>query len=267
MEAKNLLIYLAIKHNGDWDSIYSAINNREGFPSEEDANKVVSSLKCKCVTIMDENYPAAVKSKCFKPPFVLFYYGDLSIIQEEKRCISVIGSRNCSSYGKQITMDIVGNLPQKYTIVSGLAKGIDAHAHDACLIRKGKTAAILGCGIDYCYPRENQQLYEQIKKQGIVLSEYPGKTLPCENYFPFRNRLVAALSCVVVVTEASAHSGTSITSRYAIDSGKEVACVPTRAGLNSLCNRIIRDGGALVESADDILDLIGDRRDEPVFDL
>lgn len=255
MEARNILIYLSILHEGDWDKIYQDILDKKCNFNEDDVYRVVSNLKCQALTLLDDEYPPYLK-EAFKPPFVLYYYGDLSLLSMDYKRISVVGSRQCSEYGKQATETVVGPLAKNYVIVSGLAKGIDAISHKCAINNGGKTIAILGCGIDKCYPLENLSLYKNIKENHLLISEYPGDTSVEQSQFPFRNRLIAQFSRCLIVTEAKLRSGTSITVGYALKSGSEICCVPYHIDEESLCNRLISEGATLIQSAQDVINQI-----------
>ncbi len=249
--ARELLLFLALRFNGEWDKIYEAILNREPFEFEEE-EKQAENLKANYLTILDDNYPAYLKN-IYKPPFVLFYYGDISLLDDNKKCLSVVGSRKATPYGSNITREIVKDVCKDYIIVSGLALGIDAVAHQTCLDNSGKTIGIIGCGIDRVYPEENYSLYQEIKNNGLLISEYPNKYISGVGSFPFRNRLIAACSKGTLVTEAYERSGTMITVNYALEYGHEILVVPYSIDAHCACNRLIREGGVLVESGDDVL--------------
>jgi DNA processing protein len=250
---RDVVIYFSVKYAGDWAKIYAAMQAREDF-LEQDVHKAVSGLKCKAITIIDEEYPAILK-KIYKPPFVLFYYGDLTLAYELDHSIAVVGSRECSSYGLKMTTVITGELAKAgLYIVSGLAKGIDASAHWATINQGGRTIAVLGSGIENCYPKENIDLYNEIKNRHLLISEYPGQTNPDKENFPWRNRIIAALSKAVFVTEAHKRSGTLITVGYALYLGRDVFVIPHPIDTDTSCNQLIKDGATLVESAQDILD-------------
>lgn len=267
MKARNILIYLSMLCKGDFDRIYSALVNHEDLPSDEEMQEVIKKVTSPCITILDEDYPEYLKQKVFHPPFVLYYYGDISLIKDENKNIAFIGSRMCSIYGQNMTQKIVSEVSEKYNIVSGLAKGIDSCAHATCINKLGKTIAVLGSGIDYCYPAKNQGLYEQIKKKGLIISEYPVDTPPSARNFPMRNRLIVGLSRLIVITEANKHSGTQISTAFALQSGKDVCCVPFPATKNSLCNHLIKQGAYLVEDAKDIFDVIEWSGSGPLFSI
>ena len=258
LQGRTLLIYLSIINEGNWDKIYQDICDKRSDFSEEDVEKEIAKHKCNFLTLLDEEYPDCLKN-VWKPPFVLFYYGDISLLNDYMKNIAVVGSRAFTSYGQEMTEKLTKDLSKHFTIVSGLARGIDSIAHYSAIENGGKTIAILGSGIEKCYPTENLDLYKKIKKEHLLLSEYPAKSQPDAFHFPLRNRIIAALSRAVLVTEASKKSGTSITTSYAIQMGRSVCCVPQLATLNSLCNMLISEGAALTEKVEDIYDEINFR--------
>jgi DNA processing protein len=253
IKGRDIIIFLAVKYKGDWNAIYQAIKQKE-LVEEPDVKQALASIKCHVVTIIDEDYPEALK-KIYKPPFVLFYYGDLGLAHMMEKSIAVIGSRLPSSYGQTMTKKITHELIEEgLIIVSGLAKGIDATAHQTTLQYGGKTIAILGSGIENCYPKENLTLYEAIKEGHLLLSEYPHYALPDKQNFPWRNRIIAGLSNGVFVAEAKQKSGTLITVGYALYLGKDVYVLPHQANTDNSTNQLIKDGAILVESGKDILE-------------
>ncbi|MFA7385104.1 MAG: DNA-processing protein DprA [Bacilli bacterium] len=252
MKARNILIFLSLKYQGDWDLIYSAISAREKLDLNE-VDQAIEKLPYQCLTLLDSQYPEILK-RYHKPPFVLFYYGDISLLADSRQILAVVGSRKCSSYGQKATKSLVFSLASTQTIISGLALGIDTIAHEAAITAKGKTIAVLGSGIDYCYPKSNLLLYEKIKNHHLIISEYPDEVPPNSDHFPFRNRIISALSWGVLVPESKEKSGTSVTITHAIYQGKEVMCVPFPYDEDSYNNRLIKDGATLVESAEQVLD-------------
>lgn len=250
MDVNEIIACVAYKYNGDWDSIYQAIKNYEK-EDWENYLPAIRKLKCKYVSINSEEYPQYLKS-ITKPPFCLFYYGDLSLMQNPGKNIAVVGSRNCSEYGLEITRKIVNNITPDYVVVSGLASGIDGAAHLAAIENGGKTIAILGTGIDVCYPSSNKELYDIIKEKHLVISEHPQSTFSSYASFPFRNRLIIALTKALVVTEAHSHSGTLTTVFHALEANKPVFCVPYRADEESECNRLINDGTEMILNSNEV---------------
>lgn len=254
MRGREILFYLSQKYNGDFEKIFDAIEAKEKVDNDlykEYKDKFIGNY----ITILDDNYPESFK-QMYRPPLLLYYYGDISLLDDLSKSIAVIGSRKASRTGLEITEDIVSGLVKEdFIIVSGMALGIDGKAHETALKGRGKSIAVLGSGIDYPYPKTNENLYLELIENGLVLSEYPGKTEPVKDNFPERNRIVAALARGVLVVEASIRSGTLITVNHALNQGNDIYCVPWRASDKSGCNRLIRDGAYLVESAKDIIDL------------
>lgn len=251
MTNREILIALSLKYEGNWNRIMEALNNR--FFELDDFEEKVKNLKCKTVTMLDPEYPQFLKW-VYKPPFVLYYYGDLDIISVYSNNVSIVGSRECSEYGSRKTIELASGLAMKnFTIVSGLAIGVDAIAHQAAIDSGGKTAAVLGCGIDYCYPLTNLHLKNEIKKNHLLISEYPGYTEPRPEFFPIRNRIIAGLSKTVIITEAAYKSGSLITALLALRGNADLMCVPYSSDSNSECNRLIMHGAFLVENVNDVL--------------
>lgn len=191
-------------------------------------------------------------------PKVLFYKGDLSLAK--KRCVAVAGSRKTTQYGRNIAEQIGKRLAEKdITVVSGMARGIDTCAHTGALEVGGNTIAVLGCGIDVCYPVENRELKSRIESCGLILSEYPPGTEPRKYYFPQRNRIISGLSEATVIVQAGNNSGALITAEYAIEQGRDVFAVPgnidSRYNLGN--NKLLKEGAMAVTSIEDILEHLG----------
>ena len=207
------------------------------------------------ITYGDPLYPKNLLNIYDFPPF-LYVKGTL---REDDICIAVVGSRLASTYGRFSTERLCRELALKgVTIVSGLARGIDTAAHKGCLAAKGRTIAVLGCGMDIIYPKENKDLFEKIPLQGAIITEFPFGTPPNGPNFPARNRIISGLSLGVVVVEASYRSGSLITARVALEQGREVFAVPGSIDADGSkgTNKLIKDGAKLIESADDILEEI-----------
>ena len=267
LKGREIIIYLAIKYAGDWNAIYQAIKQKE-LVDETQVTETLKSIKSEVVTIIDATYPESLK-KIYKPPFVLFYYGDLNLIQMMDKTIAVIGSRQASTYGLTMTELITASLVDEgMMIVSGLAYGVDIKAHETAIAHQGKTIAILGSGIDVCYPKEHYTTYQTIKKEHLLLSEYPQMTPANKDHFPWRNRLIAGLARGVFVSEAKKRSGTLITVGYALYLGKDVYVLPHQANTDNSTNQLIKDGAVLVESGQDILEhLLGSQEKEKAMRL
>lgn len=248
---EDILLYFSLKYDGDFHKIYHALKSKEKI-SEKQLHDVKAKIRSKYTTIISEDYPSALK-KITSPPFVLYYYGNLSLLNHY--CIGVIGSRHPDQYGYAITETMVRKLVEhEMTIISGMAIGIDSAAHQSALKYHGHTVAVLGSGIDYCYPRSNQDIYQQLKASHLVISEYPNQLPPQSHYFPVRNRIIAGLSASLLVTQANQRSGTMITVGYALDQGKDIYCIPSRTYDPKGCNILIQQGAKLVLDVNDIIE-------------
>lgn len=250
-----VLVYLSILYNGNWDKIYQAITRKETIDKNK-MDELVKSVSDNYITLLSPNYPNSLKH-IYKPPFVLYYKGNIDLLLNEKyKRIAVIGSRQNTEYGKDITEKICGNLlsNSSVVIVSGLAKGIDSIAHETCLKNGGKTIAVLGNGLNITYPKQNALLYKNISEKGLLLTEYPLDCLPDSKNFPNRNRIIASISEGVVVTESKVQSGTMNTVYHALEDGKQIFCVPDRLDANSGCNKLIKEGAKLIENGFDVLE-------------
>lgn len=203
----------------------------------------------------DPAYPAAL-SEIPDPPPLLWAFGRLELLG--RPMIALVGARNASSLGERMARRLACELAELgYVTVSGLARGIDACVHAATL--DTGTVAVMGGGVDVCYPTENAPLFEKIGKLGLRLSEQPMGLAPQARHFPRRNRIISGLARGIVVVEAAARSGSLITARNALDQGREVCAVPGHPfdARASGCNMLIRDGATLVRSAEDIVEVIG----------
>ncbi len=207
------------------------------------------------------NYPYKLKNiSC--PPQLLYIKGKLSNLEKlNNLSIGVVGSRNPSTYGREIGRYFAGELADKgIGIISGLARGIDGEAHKAVLDKGGFTAAVLGCGINVIYPVQNMEIYNRIQDSGIIMSEYGLDFQATKWTFPVRNRIISGLSDGVLVVEARAKSGSLITVDHGLEQGKQIYAIPGRL-MDKNCegtNNLIRQGAICVNSPEDILeDLLG----------
>lgn len=211
----------------------------------------------KIVTIYDEYYPFLLKQFDYKP-LMLYCKGKVELLSS--KCFGVVGTRLPSDYGVRVTEEFVSTLAKYFTIVSGLASGVDTIAHRTTLKNRGQTIAVLGNGIERVYPPENLQLYKEIAEKGLIITEYPIGTQPSQYNFPARNRIISGLSRGILVTEAGLRSGTISTVNHAVSQGREIFCVPgsiyNRASKG--CNKIIKECQAIaVTDANDILKGVG----------
>lgn len=217
----------------------------------------ISSLGGTILTREAPGYPGMLR-EIPDPPVVLYALGDISLL--ESRCVAMVGSRSATAYGRRAAGSLAESLAAHgVTVVSGMALGIDSEAHGGALKAHGATIAVLGCGIDVVYPRQNQPLYRQISTSGLLLSEYPLGTQPEGFRFPARNRIIAGMSLGVVVVEATRKSGSLITAQLALDFGREVFAVPGQ--IDSFKSEgthwLLRQGAQLVASGGDIVAGLG----------
>lgn len=211
------------------------------------------------LTIQSPDYPPLLKEIEDRPP-ILFVKGWKNLLK--KTAVGIVGSRNCSANGQNLTRKIAFQLAQNdYVVASGMARGIDSAAHEGALANTtdtGGTIAVLGTGVDKIYPKENEEIYQKIASVGCLISELPMGTLPVPAFFPRRNRIISGLSVGVLVIEANKLSGSLITARCALNQNREVFAVPG-SPLDSRSegpNRLIQEGAHLVTGAEDILRLL-----------
>ncbi|HSW38649.1 MAG TPA: DNA-processing protein DprA [Acidobacteriota bacterium] len=202
----------------------------------------------------DAGYPPLL-GEIYDPPLVLYARGQLDILT--RTCLAVVGARNPTAYGLHVAQAIAADLGSRgMTVVSGLARGIDAAAHRGCVEAKGTTVAVLGCGIDIVYPREHKRLAETIGRKGLLLSEFIPGTPPAPHNFPARNRIISGLSAGTLIIEATENSGSLITARLAMEQNREVYAVP--GNITSPQSRgpnfLIKQGAKLVQTWKDIVE-------------
>ena len=218
--------------------------------------KLMKKAKIKVLTIHDEEYPTNLK-RIYDPPICIYYKGNIETINKKNK-IAIIGCREYSEYGKRIAINFSYKLAQKeIIIVSGCARGIDSFAHKGCILANKETIAVLGNGLDYIYPPENNKLEEKIvNTNGILITEYIIGTKPNKYTFPARNRLISALSEGVLVIEAKQKSGTLITVDFALEQGKNIYVIPGNITQENSkgTNELIKQGAKLVTEITDILD-------------
>jgi DNA processing protein len=208
------------------------------------------------VPFTNPNYPARLRTIADPPPFL---YVKGNILTDDDKAVAIVGSRSASEYGRRVARDLARGLASLgFTVVSGMARGIDGSAHESALQAGGRTIAVLGSGVERAYPAEHELLYRRIGENGAVLSELPIGTRPLAFNFPARNRLISGLSLGVVVVEATEKSGSLITATLAVEQGREVFAVPGEVGSSRSrgAHRLIRQGAKLVESVDDIIEEI-----------
>ena len=207
-----------------------------------------------------EDYPQRLLH-IYDYPLCLYYYGKLP--DDKKPSVAIVGSRQNTTYGYNVAGVFAKSFAKMgIQVISGLARGIDGAAHMGAFKADGYTCGVLGCGVDICYPRQNIELFTQMKEKGCIVSEYPVGTAPHAGQFPVRNRIISGLSDVVIVVEARKKSGSLITVDAALEQNKEVMVVPGRIGdsLSEGCNDLIKLGAAVITRPEDILDIEEIRR-------
>ena len=238
----------------DRGTVESIIKERPAI-SPEGEIEALQKAGVKAYCWRDDEYPTRLKEVDDHPP-VLYVRGDLSL--EDEWAVAVVGTRRATPYGRQAAEHFSTDLArQRITVVSGLARGIDAIAHRAALNAEGRTIAVLACGLDLVYPPEHARLAAEITQHGALVSDYPLGTQPRSEYFPRRNRILSAMSLGVLVIEGDVDSGALITARNAIDQNREVFAVPGSiyAPTYRGANKLIQEGEAkLVTRTEDILE-------------
>jgi DNA processing protein len=239
------------------DKVAAAIGS---FPWQDHAKQELAKAAEANVTIVIADslaYPESLRNISDRPPY-LYVKGALRV--EDKNSIAIVGTRKPTYYGMTVTSGIASGLSSAgFTIVSGMARGIDTQAHRGALAAQGRTIAVLACGIDVAYPPENKGLMEEISRSGAVVTENPFGTQPESGYFPSRNRIISGLSRGTVIIEAAEDSGSLITAKYALEQGRKLYAVPGNIGslTSKGTNSLIKRGATLVEGVDDILRDLG----------
>ena len=216
--------------------------------------QLLDDLGVSLLPITDSAYPPLLK-EIHQPPVLLYVQGE--ILPRDELAVAVVGTRKCTPYGRRVARQLGYELASRgVTVVSGMALGADAEAHRGAIEAGGRTIAVLGCGIDITYPRQHQELRQEIVAHGAVTSELPPGTGPTREQFPRRNRIVSGLCMGVVVVEAPQGSGALITANLAAEQGRTVFAVPGDINRPESrgCNELIRDGAVLVQQVDDVLD-------------
>jgi DNA processing protein len=225
--------------------------------SFEDANIEAGKIKqagVETITFQDPGYPERLK-EIFDPPIVLYARGRKELLTAN--AVALVGSRRPTPYGKAVAEKMGRELSRLgITVVSGMARGVDAHAHQGALEGQGGTVAVLGCGVDVVYPKENRKLADQIAGKGLIISEFPMGSTAFPQNFPIRNRIISGASLGVMVVEGAQYSGSLITARLALDQGREVFAVPGSivSKLSWGPNLLIKQGAKLVQEVGDVVE-------------
>lgn len=247
--------------------VENLISGRDSIALEESYGKMLSQ-NIKFTHIGDAIYPERLYN-IYDAPYCLFYKGVLP--DSNKKTVAIVGARNVSYAGSVIASKMGKQLAENgIQIISGLARGVDVCGQKGAITIAGnKTFAVMGCGVDICYPRQNIETYMLIQESGGIISEYPPGTPPLSGNFPMRNRIISGLADGVLVIEAGIGSGSLITANFAIEQGKDIFAVPGEIGnkLYSGSNQLIKDGAALVTDVSDILDALGIFYDYNIKDI
>ena len=209
------------------------------------------------INFEDKRYPPLLK-QIYDPPPVLYIKGSLS--RQDNLAISIVGTRRCSLYGQEQASRLAHLLSSAgFTIISGMARGIDTAAHHGALSAGGRTIAVQGCGLANIFPPENKKLFELIAESGACVSELPLRYEPLAENFPPRNRIIAGLSLGTIVIEAGLNSGAMITAKEAIENNREVMAVPGKidSPLSKGAHQLIKQGAKLIESVEDVMEALG----------
>jgi len=233
-------------------NIAEKIERWEELPIKEEI-KYIESEGINILTINDPEYPVLLK-EIYDPPFLFYYKGKINF---NDISISIVGTRNPSLYGLKMAEKFAFELASyNFTIVSGLARGIDTSAHAGALRANGKTIGVMGSGFKNFYPPENKKLEKDIIKNGAIITEFPSYTLPEKYNFPKRNRIISGLSKGLIVIEAGPRSGALITANFALEQGRDVFALPGRVDTlySKGTNRLLKDGAILIEDVKDVLE-------------
>lgn len=250
---------MAIKKYG---SVEEAYNLSDAKALKEKADRDIDEALKRNINIIgidDPDYPVLLREYAWHP-LVLFYRGDIKRLSTFENNLGIVGSRNCTIQGRDITRELVSGLSgRNISIISGMARGIDGEAHKAALRNNLFTCAVLAGSVDYIYPAENKAIYNALLEKGVILSEQPPGDYPKKQYFPARNRIIAGLSNAVLLTEAGQRSGALITCDFALDAGRDVLTVPQSVdsvyGIG--CNEMLKKGAACITCSEDILLAMG----------
>ena len=235
---------------------YQSALGKEKSGNFEKYQRVVGKLKIRLVNTFSKEYPEKLIN-IPESPYSLHLKGDSSLF--ENKMVGIVGSRKSTAYGNKVAYKIGKILSNHgYTVVSGLAKGIDAYAHKGALEGKGSTIAVIGSGIDYIYPKENTKLFLDVTKKGMVISEFYLGTKPVSYNFPRRNRIISGLCDFLIVVEATHKSGSLITVNHAMNQGKDVLAVPGEifSKTSEGTNMLIRDGAYPLVSIKDLYEYL-----------
>jgi DNA processing protein len=234
--------------------VAQAIFKKQTFWRAEKEVAAIRRIGCRLLHWREPEYPQTLL-QIYDPPVILYVRGDAAILNAPS--LSIVGTRRPTVYGTQMAERMGRDLAKRgLAIISGLARGIDAIAHQGATSVGGRAIGVLGTGIDVCYPKENKKLYEKVLERGVIISELPTGSHPAPENFPVRNRIIAGMPLGVVIVEGKEHSGSLITARLAMEFGREVFGVPGNATqeVSFAPNQLIKQGAKLVTSAEDVIE-------------
>jgi DNA processing protein len=236
-------------------AVAQAVHNKHGFKrAEKELATIRGIVNLRLVNWTDPEYPKNLR-EIYDPPTLLYVRGNAEVLSEIS--IGVVGTRKPTLYGTQMAERLGRELAARgVTVVSGMARGIDALSHQGAMAANGRAIGVLGTGVNICYPKENKKLYEKVLERGAIISEFPLGTHPAPENFPIRNRIVAGMPVGVVVVEGAQYSGSLITARLAMEFGREVFAVPGNVTqpVSFAPNQLIRQGAKLVTNGADVIE-------------
>ncbi|MBR5974657.1 MAG: DNA-processing protein DprA [Clostridiales bacterium] len=243
--------HISAEQKENWEKFTSS----DAYLRIDEYVEYVSAREIRSINRLDPVYPEYMQ--CLpNMPLILYYRGDLSLLEKKRPRVCIVGTRRPSVYGRRVTRDFSKKISMHgVAVVSGMARGVDSCAHEECLSCGGKTIAVMPCGLDRIYPKENRELYERIAREGLLLSELLPGTEPIRQYFPARNRILAAISDAVVITEAGKLSGTLHTASFAAAQGREVFAVPSTIYSETAEGNLalLKDGATVATEPEDVL--------------
>jgi DNA processing protein len=236
-------------------AVAQAVFKKQAFKRAEKELATIRTIEnVRLVNWTDPEYPRMLR-EIYDPPTLLYVRGNVEVLSQP--AVSIVGTRKPTLYGTQMAERLGRELAARgVTIVSGMARGIDAISHQGAMAVNGRAIGVLGTGVNVCYPKENKKLYEKVLERGAIISEFPLWTHPAPENFPIRNRIVAGMPVGVVVVEGAQYSGSLITARLAMEFGREVFGVPGNATqpVSFAPNQLIRQGAKLVTNGEDVIE-------------
>jgi DNA processing protein len=236
-------------------AVAQAVHKKQAFKrAEKELASIREIQNLHLVSWTDPEYPKTLR-EIYDPPTLLYVRGNLEVLSQI--CIGVVGTRKPTLYGTQMAERLGRELAARgVVVVSGMARGIDAIAHQGAMAANGRAVGVLGTGVNVCYPKENKKLYEKVLERGAIVSEFPLGTHPAPENFPIRNRIVAGMPVGVVVVEGAQYSGSLITARLAMEFGREVFAVPGNVTqpVSFAPNLLIRQGAKLITNGEDVIE-------------